>query len=69
MTRPSNDSSANTRPCRACGGMGGFNQFRTLQGEGTSTWTMHEWVPCSLCDGTGRELAIAPAPVEGSTQP
>ncbi len=45
----------NTKVCRACGGQGGFNIFQEMRGEGTSTYTVHEWVECNLCKGTGKE--------------
>ena len=43
--------------CRACKGAGGFNRFIEVPASGTSTQTLHEWVPCSLCCGSGQELA------------
>lgn len=41
--------------CPACRDAGGFNIFKTVQGEGTSSIWIHEWLPCSLC-GIWRKL-------------
>ena len=44
--------------CRACKGAGGINRFIEMpMAGGTTTQTLHEWIPCSLCGGSGQELA------------
>ena len=39
--------------CPACRGAGGFNKFPQQQGEGTTTYRVLIWIPCSHCGGSG----------------
>lgn len=59
---PANDSFYYfVQPCRACGGRGGFNFFDPYQGEGTTVYWVHRWVPCALCGGhSPKEVSDAP---------
>ena len=57
-----------TPNCPACLGSGGFNQFFTVQGDGTTEIWLHRWIPCSLCDAWAKlssEISAAMAEVEG----
>lgn len=53
FSTPRSSQPTSPPPCPACGGAGGFNRFIQMQGEGTSTYTAHEYVQCSLCSGAG----------------
>lgn len=43
------------KTCPACDGRGGFNRFLEIPVGGTATQTIHQWIPCSLCLGSGGE--------------
>lgn len=41
--------------CLACEGKGGFNQFAQVPVGGTATGTLHYFIMCNTCSGTGKK--------------